>query len=338
MTSGAVTDPRPDHVASPLSDQRRAGLWVRRQAVERELRLLKAHWKILSSVAIACLAITAALAYVTDGTVRGFVLGIGFTSCFWLLAAPVAMAAGTTATRMGDSAERWTAHVLAGLGSEWTVLHDIPGPHGNVDHIAVGPSGTYVIETKWRATAQTRRELEALARTVARRAKDSYWELHASGVDTRVNPVLCLWSAMTQSNAEPLVGDTLVVSGNDLVELLTARSETTTLKTHRRRVVEVITDKATSYEIAHPDLRPTSWVSMLGPWIGMPLGAGAALILCLAIASQLTAGLLWIAEVLALAALAIALGRIPGLRPTMLGALAGVVVGSALLLGVFFFG
>jgi hypothetical protein len=38
--------------------------------------------------------------------------------------------------------------VLEGLGPGWHVLHDISLGRGNIDHILVGPAGTFTIETK----------------------------------------------------------------------------------------------------------------------------------------------------------------------------------------------
>lgn len=52
----------------------------------------------------------------------------------------------------GAEGERRTADVLAALPAEqWTVLHDVrwPGrPRANIDHVVVGPTGVFVIDTK----------------------------------------------------------------------------------------------------------------------------------------------------------------------------------------------
>lgn len=56
------------------------------------------------------------------------------------------------AWRQGAEGERRTGAQLAGLeGRGWAVLHDLhwPGrPFANIDHIAVGPTGVYVIDSK----------------------------------------------------------------------------------------------------------------------------------------------------------------------------------------------
>jgi hypothetical protein len=57
----------------------------------------------------------------------------------------------------GSMAERWTGKELAGLDSSWRIFHNVPfsvgfGPNSftiDVDHIAVGPYGVLVAETKY---------------------------------------------------------------------------------------------------------------------------------------------------------------------------------------------
>lgn len=56
--------------------------------------------------------------------------------------------------RRGAEGERRTAQLLAPLRNlGWTVLHDrrIPGSAANVDHLVIGPSGVWVVDSKlWR--------------------------------------------------------------------------------------------------------------------------------------------------------------------------------------------
>jgi hypothetical protein len=48
----------------------------------------------------------------------------------------------------GAWGEQWTAEELAKLGSSWRAYHDIPDGRGNWDHVVVGPSGVFVIDSK----------------------------------------------------------------------------------------------------------------------------------------------------------------------------------------------
>lgn len=61
----------------------------------------------------------------------------------------------------GAEGERRTAEALAGLPAhEWTVFHDVPWPgrpRANVDHVAVGPTGIFVIDSKhWSGSVTVR--------------------------------------------------------------------------------------------------------------------------------------------------------------------------------------
>jgi hypothetical protein len=56
----------------------------------------------------------------------------------------------TAAWRRGTKGERRTARCLRRLGRAWAVFHDlaIPGSRANADHLAIGPSGVFLIDTK----------------------------------------------------------------------------------------------------------------------------------------------------------------------------------------------
>lgn len=48
----------------------------------------------------------------------------------------------------GAQGERTVGAILEGLGPGWHVLHDVCLGKGNIDHVLVGPGGTFTIETK----------------------------------------------------------------------------------------------------------------------------------------------------------------------------------------------
>ena len=50
--------------------------------------------------------------------------------------------------RKGKRGEEFIGSILEKLPDNYTVIHDIETPYGNVDHIVVGPTGVFVIETK----------------------------------------------------------------------------------------------------------------------------------------------------------------------------------------------
>jgi hypothetical protein len=60
------------------------------------------------------------------------------------------VSAETAAWRRGAKGEQRTARHLRRLGPAWAVFHDlaIPGSRANADHLAIGPTGVFLIDTK----------------------------------------------------------------------------------------------------------------------------------------------------------------------------------------------
>ena len=147
------------------------------------------------------------------------------------------------AERLQRSAELWergadgehvTAAVLDALPSEtWTVFYDVHWPgrkYANVDHVAVGPSGIFVIDSKnWsgmitirdnvlRQSGHAREE----AVVDAAEAALAVARVAPMVIPHHVLPVLCF------VREEPLTGwarDVMVCSTTNLVEQLTTRPE-----------------------------------------------------------------------------------------------------------------
>lgn len=61
-------------------------------------------------------------------------------------------------TRAGLEGELATAQLLSPLLAEgWKIFHDIPGSRGNIDHVLVGPTGVFAIETKYRSKRRSQK-------------------------------------------------------------------------------------------------------------------------------------------------------------------------------------
>lgn len=50
--------------------------------------------------------------------------------------------------RKGAVGEALIGYILEGFPDDYRVIHDLTTPFGNIDHVVVGPSGAYVIDTK----------------------------------------------------------------------------------------------------------------------------------------------------------------------------------------------
>jgi hypothetical protein len=60
----------------------------------------------------------------------------------------------------GAEGEEWVAECLRGLSEAWTVLHGVPGLQEDLDHVLVGPSGIWLVETiRWRGRVDVRDDI-----------------------------------------------------------------------------------------------------------------------------------------------------------------------------------
>jgi len=131
----------------------------------------------------------------------------------------------------GAAGERATANALKALPADtWTVLHDVrwPGrPFANIDHIAVGPGGVFVIDSKnWSGTVRLaggvlrqngrQRTREVLS---AQEAAGAVWRRLPHLPPAWVTPVLCIVSRDVTGWA----GSVAVCHKANIVETLTSR-------------------------------------------------------------------------------------------------------------------
>lgn len=123
----------------------------------RLVGLMRAMWPVLAGVALGGLAAGLLVAARPAAAGGGFLLA---AAVFWF-------AAGRSARRVraffkGARGEERVASVLARLPQEFTVFHGVDGgvglrftTAGDIDHIVVGPSGIWVVETKcWDAQVE----------------------------------------------------------------------------------------------------------------------------------------------------------------------------------------
>jgi hypothetical protein len=50
--------------------------------------------------------------------------------------------------RKGAVGEALVGYILDGFPDDFRVIHDLTTPYGNVDHVVIGPTGAYIIDTK----------------------------------------------------------------------------------------------------------------------------------------------------------------------------------------------
>jgi hypothetical protein len=129
----------------------------------------------------------------------------------------------------GAAGERLTAQALVQLPDEWVLLHDVRWPgrqYANIDHVAIGPGGIFVIDSKnWSGDVVVRnqvlrqngrsREKAVLATAESALAIASLMPGSWAGV---VQPVICFAGP---SGVSGRARDVLLCTTEDVVALLT---------------------------------------------------------------------------------------------------------------------
>jgi hypothetical protein len=127
----------------------RAGRYARDLARSRQKAYLKASWRHLVIPLVLAVAAVGLTIFLPPWA-RGFVAGAWLATVVCLGLFVVVQGSGTGPAMMGASAEQWTAQELRRLrGRGWRVVSHVMPSYGDVDHIAVGPGGLIVAETKW---------------------------------------------------------------------------------------------------------------------------------------------------------------------------------------------
>jgi hypothetical protein len=180
----------------------RAGASGRAFARERLSAFVRSRWKVLLLMAglllVAYLPVVwFALAPISD--VRGFALGAYTAAVIAYVCHFAVVASGAGLATMGELAETWTHQELARLPKPWRVVNHVIFRQGDVDHIAIGPDGVIVVETKWTSDRVvldgTDPWMSGALRQAQRNARDVAKVLGwgARKDDSPVSPLVVVW-------------------------------------------------------------------------------------------------------------------------------------------------
>lgn len=136
-----------------LSYADRVGAGASTDARYREL--FSAWWsrnRVFVLVAVVPLLLIVLLSSLLWPAQRSFSAGLGIGAAVVLYIATASLYAPEHIDRWrrGSEAEKQTAKQLKPLlrAPYWTAVHDRAAPHGNRDHIVIGPSNVYLLDTK----------------------------------------------------------------------------------------------------------------------------------------------------------------------------------------------
>jgi hypothetical protein len=150
------------------------------------------------------------------------VLGTG-----WFLV--VVVMSGSAYLVTADQAEQWTRQELAPLRRQgWRVVHRALLRSGeDIDHVAIGPGGVVVIETKWSTNQMTspreRRWVGQAVRQVRENARIAGLFLRPDIGQGAVWPVVVIWPSDNRVAAQEIDGVT-VLAGLDLQDWVRRRA------------------------------------------------------------------------------------------------------------------
>lgn len=166
-----------------------------------------------------------------SSTFIAFAIGVLATASLFVLGGIVIVLSGGVNWIIGARAEQWTDEVLRQLGPEWQIAHNLAFTEGtppdtwevDVDHVAVGPGGVFVVESKYssvpvdldseRLAKRVRQDAEQASRS-AQRVRRLVSDMP---VQPPVIPLLVYWGFRVKSPQEPIrrLGRVHVVMGAD---------------------------------------------------------------------------------------------------------------------------
>lgn len=224
-------------VRSRLGDRRerrelgsdwRAGRFPRDSAYALNVAFARRSWRALAVVAsVPAVFIIPWALWFTDGILRGIVIGAAAISGPWLAFLAVISYSGAATLWISAAAEEWTVAALR-RDKRWRLVNDLYLDQ-QIDHVAVGPKGILVVETKWAADAWDPDDrfmadrLERSRRQAAAGRKKVEWWLRPKRHGAPVYGALVLWSPRGADGVQvdpPLPGQVSVVPARHLAAWL----------------------------------------------------------------------------------------------------------------------
>lgn len=215
----------------------RAGAVSQRFASQRLDRYVRSHLGHIGIAAAVILALSVGIWALLgahpglQGLAAGVVAGVGLTMLYhWCV-----LSSGAAASTMGQAAEEWTDAELRRMHRKgWKhVNHLIIKPElGDIDHVAVGPDGVIVVETKWRSHEEDVDQLSGWMDRALRQARDNRYQvvqlLNWQHEDPLlVQSLVVLWGPgiAHESGEAVLASDVNVIAGPHLRDELACLSD-----------------------------------------------------------------------------------------------------------------
>lgn len=198
-----------------LAGTSRAGQFARDKVWDQHLAYARQAWPLLSALAVLVPLAFLPLAILSSGGVRWFIVGASSSSGLWLATLYLVVHAGMGPQVMSIVAEQRTVSELQALRRHgWQLVTGLR-VGTEIDHVAVGPPGVVVLETKWAAETwpvgmpkgdaflQDRLKRAAVqARANARDVRRHEYFRRVIG-EAPVRPAVVVWSASPEPENGP---------------------------------------------------------------------------------------------------------------------------------------
>jgi hypothetical protein len=161
--------------------------------------------------------------------VKGFAFGAWCAFVFGMAYHWCMIASGAAQSMMGMQGERWTDEALRSLRKRgWRVVNHLTLKQGDIDHVAIGPSGLMVIESKWTSSPMVLDGTDAWVANwtyQARRNTDDVKRFIGWGAkaDAPISPLLVIWGPQVRPAMDELYragNGVTVIAGSDLRQTL----------------------------------------------------------------------------------------------------------------------
>jgi hypothetical protein len=209
---------------------RRAGQRLRNQARARKREVLGKHWFALLRITVGYLllgtVVAGFIALVADQRWVFFITGVWVGSLLVMMALALEVIDGQTARLTGAAeAEANTAREIQRLHRHgWRSVHNLHFERGDVDHVAIGPGGLVVIETKSSSAEWDWLCRQGVTSRWARQANDGAFRVrHLTKQHTRLDvnptPIIAAWLPGQTDDPESVHG-VMRVRGKNLADFV----------------------------------------------------------------------------------------------------------------------
>ena len=192
IAGNAMKSAAPRRRSRELSSDERSRAWARRDERTLQRTWLRTHWRVIVGLVVSVVLVCGLIENFAPSSVRGYVVGALIASAAWWLYCLMITASRFAGDEVGINAAAHTATELRRLcRGGWRLVNHVVLDQREVDHVLLGPSGFFAVETKFRSNwRDLDRDLSMFAAS-ARETVDDVW-LRLGLPRTRVEALVVL--------------------------------------------------------------------------------------------------------------------------------------------------